>query len=285
MVFVDDGSSDQTFDPIVESASVDPRIVGARLSRNFGHHAALETLTEDIVVVMAGDLQDRPEEIPDFMAEHAGGYDVVYAQRVRRRGSLLSCTAFFFYRPMKRMSGVDVPVDSGDFALLPRRVVDQVNRLPKRHRYLRGLPAWVGSPQTEIVVERDPRAGGDASYTLRRLVRLALDGVFALSVTPLRAAWLLGACVSAAASFYAVWVIFERLFIGGAPRGFTALIVAITFVAGVQLLFLGLISEYFGRVVDEAKGRPHVVVTDVARGDRRKAAGRRDAPILTGLAS
>jgi dolichol-phosphate mannosyltransferase len=270
IVFVDDGSADRTFDLIVEAAANDDRVVGVRLSRNFGHQsaltAALETVTGDVVVAMDGDLQDRPEEIPRFVAEYEKGYDVVYAQRVRRKESIPYRGAYFlFYRLMSRLSEVEVPVDSGDFALLSRRVVDQINLLPERHRYLRGLRSWVGFPQTGIPVERDARAGGEPSYTLRKLFRLAFDGVFAFSVTPLRAAWVFGACVSALASLYALWAMFQRIFLGTSPQGFTALIVAITFLAGVQLLFLGLIGEYLGRVYDEAKGRPNFVVTETVR--------------------
>jgi dolichol-phosphate mannosyltransferase len=272
IVLVDDGSSDRTFDLIIEAAAADPRVVGVRLSRNFGHQAALtaalETATGDVVVAMDGDLQDRPEEIPRFLAEYEKGYDVVYAQRIRRKESIPYRTAYFlFYRLMRRLSEVDVPVDSGDFALLSRRVVDQINLLPERHRYLRGLRSWVGYPQTGVLVERDARAGGEPSYTLRKLFRLAFDGVFAFTVAPLRAAWIFGACISALASVYALWAIFQRLFLDTSPQGFTALIVAITFLAGVQLLFLGLIGEYLGRVYDETKGRPNYVVTEVVRGE------------------
>jgi dolichol-phosphate mannosyltransferase len=271
MVFVDDGSTDRTFELIVEAAATDPRVVGVRLSRNFGHQAALtaalETVTGDVVVAMDGDLQDRPEEIPRFVAEYAKGYDVVYAQRVRRKESLPYRAAYFlFYRLMRSLSEVKVPVDSGDFALLSRRVVDQINLLPERHRYIRGLRSWVGFPQTGVPVERDARAGGEPSYTLRKLFRLAFDGVFAFTVAPLRAAWIFGACVSGLAALYALWAVFQRLFLDTSPQGFTALIVAITFFAGVQLLFLGLIGEYLGRVYDEAKGRPNFVVTEVVRG-------------------
>ena len=271
VVLVDDGSTDSTWQRILETAGSDSRFVGIRLSRNFGHQAALtaalEAVTGDIVVVMDGDLQDRPEEIPRLIAEYEKGYDVVYAQRVGRKESLPYRGAYFlFYRLMRRLSEVRVPVDSGDFALLSRRVVDQINLLPERHRYLRGLRSWVGFPQSGIPIERDARAGGEPSYTLRKLFRLAFDGVFAFSVTPLRAAWLVGACVSAVASLYALYAVFQRLFLGTSPQGFTALIVAITFFAGIQLLFLGLIGEYLGRVYDEAKARPNFIVADVVRG-------------------
>lgn len=273
IVLVDDGSVDRTFELISEAAATDRRVVGVRLSRNFGHQAALtaalEMVTGDVVVVMDGDLQDRPEEIPRLMAEYERGYDVVYAQRVRRKESpALRASYFIFYRMMNRLSEIEVPVDSGDFALLSKRVVDQLNLLPERHRYLRGLRTWVGFRQIGIPVERDARAGGEPSYTVGKLLRLAFDGVFAFSVKPLRVAWLLGALASAGASLYAMYVVFERVFLGDSPKGFTALIVAITFFSGVQLLFLGLIGEYLGRVYDEAKARPHFIVTEVVRGDR-----------------
>lgn len=253
------------------AAARDSRVVGVRLSRNFGHQAALtaalEIVAGDVVIVMDGDLQDRPEEIPRFLAEHERGYDVVYAQRTRRKeGVALRASYFLFYRLLNGISELDIPVDSGDFALLSRRVVDQLNGLPERHRYMRGLRTWVGFRQTGIPVERDRRAGGKPSYTAGKLLRLAFDGVFAFSIRPLRAAWVFGAVASAAASVYALYAIFQRLFLGGTPQGFTALIVAITFFSGIQLLFLGLIGEYLGRVYDEAKGRPHFVVTEIVRG-------------------
>ena len=270
-VLVDDGSTDRSWELILEAAASDSRFVGIRLSRNFGHQAALtaalEAVTGDLVVVMDGDLQDPPEEIPRFVTEYERGYDVVYAQRIRRKESRPKRASYYlFYRLMRRLSEVAVPVDSGDFALLSRRVVDQINLLPERHRYIRGLRTWVGFQQTGIPVERHARAGGTPSYSIGKLFRLAFDGVFAFSVAPLRAAWLFGACVSAAASLYALYAIFQRLFLGTSPQGFTALIVAITFFAGVQLLFLGLIGEYLGRVYDEAKGRPHFVVTETVHG-------------------
>jgi polyisoprenyl-phosphate glycosyltransferase len=277
IVLVDDGSEDRTFELMRGAAARDSRVVGVRLSRNFGHQAALtaalETVSGEVVVVMDGDLQDRPEEIPRFLAEYEQGYDVVYAQRTERKESLALRAAYFtFYRVLNRLSELEVPVDSGDFALLSRRVVDELNLLPERHRYLRGLRTWVGFRQTGIPVERDRRAGGEPSYTTGGLLRLAFDGIFAFSVTPLRAAWILGAVASGAASIYALWAVFERLFLGTSPQGFTALIVAITFFAGIQLLFLGLIGEYLGRVYDEAKSRPHFVISEVVRSDGRAGA-------------
>jgi polyisoprenyl-phosphate glycosyltransferase len=283
IVLVDDGSTDATWSLILEAAASDSRIVGLRLSRNFGQQAALtaalEAVTGDLVIVMDGDLQDRPEEIPRFVAEYERGYDVVYALRTRRKESRpLRAAYYLFYRLMRRLSEIAVPVDSGDFALLSRRVVDELNQLPERHRYIRGLRTWVGFQQTGIPVERDARAGGEPSYTIGKLMRLAFDGIFAFSVAPLRAAWLFGALASALASLYAVYAIFQRLFLGTSPQGFAALIVAITFFAGIQLLFLGLIGEYLGRVYDETKGRPHFVVTDTVSVASTSASATIDRP-------
>ena len=286
IVLVDDGSTDATWSLVQNAASSETRIRGVRLSRNFGHQAALtaalESVTGDFVLVMDGDLQDRPEEIPRFVAEYDRGYEVVYGQRVGRKESRpLRAAYYLFYRLMRRLSEIAVPVDSGDFALMSRRVVDHLNQLPERHRYLRGLRTWVGFDQIGIRVERDERAGGKPSYTLGKLLRLAFDGVFAFSVAPLRAAWLFGALASAAASMYAVYAIIQRLFLGTSPQGFTALIVAITFFAGVQLLFLGLIGEYLGRVYDETKGRPHFVVTDTVPATAASTSARRSLTVAS----
>jgi len=275
IVLVDDGSEDRTFELIRDAAERDSRVVGVRLSRTFGHQsalaAALETVSGEVVVVMDGDLRDRPEEIPRLLAEYKQGYDVVYAQRTRRKESLALRAAYFrFQRVLNRLSELEVPVGSGDFALLSRRVVDELNLLPERNRYLRGLRTWVGFRQTGIPVDRDRLVDGASSYTTSGRLRRALDGIFAFSVTPLRAAWILGAVASGAASIYALWAVFERLFLDNSPQGFTALIVAITFFAGIQLLFLGLIGEYLGRVYDEAKRRPHFLISEVVRGDGPK---------------
>jgi dolichol-phosphate mannosyltransferase len=265
MVFVDDGSTDTTFDLVAAAAAADPRIVGLSLSRNFGHQAALsaalDSVSGDVAVVMDGDLQDRPEEIPRFVAEHKRGFDVVYAQRVgRQEGWALRASYFLFYRLLSALADVRLPLDAGDFGLLSRRVVDEVKAMPERHRYLRGLRTWVGFRQTGIAVERAPRAGGSPGYSTAKLFRLAFDGIFGFSTAPLRAAALVGLVATLGATIYAIYAIYVRLALGESPAGFTALIIAITFFSGVQLLFLGVIGEYLGRVFEEAKGRPQYIV-------------------------
>jgi dolichol-phosphate mannosyltransferase len=265
VVFVDDGSADSTFELVAAAAASDPRVVGVSLSRNFGHQAALSAALDhcsgDVVVVMDGDLQDPPEAIPQFLAEHAQGFDVVYARRVRRReGRLLRASYYVFYRLISALADVRLPLDAGDFALLSRRVVDEVTAIPEHHRYLRGLRTWVGFRQTGIDVERAPRAAGTPGYSTRQLFRLAFDGIFSFSTAPLRAAALVGLATTVGATLYAAYAVYVRLVLGESPAGFTALIIAITFFSGVQLLFLGLIGEYLGRVFEETKRRPQYVV-------------------------
>jgi dolichol-phosphate mannosyltransferase len=269
MLFVDDGSSDRTFEILAAAAAADSRIVVLSLSRNFGHQAALtaalDHVTGDLVVLMDGDLQDPPEAIPKFLQEQRNGYDVVYAQRVRRKEPLLLRACYFlFYRLIARVSRVRLPLDAGDFGLLSRRVVDHLRSIPEHHRYLRGLRAWVGFRQTGIQVERSERLSGESKYGLVRLLRLAFDGVFAFSMAPLRAASILGLITIAGSLLFAVYAVCVRL-LGKSPPGFTALLVAVTLLSGIQLVFLGVIGEYLGRVYEETKGRPNYVISRIVR--------------------
>jgi polyisoprenyl-phosphate glycosyltransferase len=269
MVFVDDGSSDRTFEILSAAAESDSRISVISLSRNFGHQsalsAALDHVSGDAVIVMDGDLQDSPEAIPLFLEEHRKGYDVVYARRVQRKeGWVLRSAYFLFYRIIAALSNLPLPVDAGDFSLLSRRVVDRLRSIPEHHRYLRGLRTWVGFEQIGIPIERSGRAGGRPKYGTVKLLKLAFDGIFAFSVAPLRAAAVLGVLTMAGSIAFALYSVYVRVFLGQSPPGFTAVIVAITFLSGVQLLFLGLIGEYLGRVYEETKGRPLYVIGRVA---------------------
>jgi glycosyltransferase involved in cell wall biosynthesis len=271
IVLVDDGSSDRTFEVVAEAAAQDPRIVAISLSRNFGHQsavsAALDNVTGDAVVVMDGDLQDSPEVIYDFIREYNRGFDVVYAQRIgRKEGWLLRSCYFLFYRLLAFFSSLSLPLDAGDFALLSRRVIDELRRLPEHHRYLRGLRAWVGFSQTGILVERSERFSGRSKYSFLRLLGLAFDGIFAFSVVPLRMATILGLLTIFCSFTYAAYSIYAKVIFAQSPQGFTALIVGMTFLSGVQLLFLGVIGEYLGRVYEETKGRPHYIVDKIVGG-------------------
>jgi dolichol-phosphate mannosyltransferase len=272
IVMVDDGSTDGSRQALLRAATTEARLVVVTLSRNFGHQAALSAaldhVTGDVVVLMDGDLQDPPEAIPLLVRTHLEGYDVVYARRARRKeGWLLRASYATFYRILARLSNVDLPVDSGDFGLMSRRVVEQLRRAPERHRYLRGLRAWAGYAQIGVTIERAARAGGESKYSLRKLIALACDGFFSFSVAPLRAAALLGFGAIVLSSLFALYAVAVRLLLGQSPQGFTALIVVMTFLSGTNLLFLGLLGEYLGRVYEEVKRRPLYVVDEVVRGD------------------
>lgn len=268
IVLVDDGSSDRTVEILKGLAADDPRLVIVELSRNFGHQpamsAALAQTTGDVVVLMDGDLQDAPEAIPRFLEEHAKGYDVVYARRVRRKeGPLKRLCYYLFYRLIRMLSHLSLPVDSGDFCLVSRRVADHMSRLPERNRYLRGLRTWVGFRQTAVEVERGEREVGQSKYSLTKLLRLAFDGIFSFSVLPLRAATAVGLLAIAASSLFAAYAVYVRIFLGRAPEGFTALLVAIVFLFGIQFLMFGILGEYIGRIYEETKGRPQYLVKTV----------------------
>jgi dolichol-phosphate mannosyltransferase len=286
IVIVDDGSSDGSRDALLRATSLEPRLVVVALSRNFGHQAALSAaldhVTGDAVVLMDGDLQDPPEAIPEFVRTHAQGYDVVYARRVKRKESWLLRTCYAtFYRILARLSNVELPTDAGDFGLMSRRVIEQLRASPERHRYLRGLRAWAGYRQIGIDVERAARAGGESKYSLSKLIALACDGFFSFSVAPLRAAALLGFGAIALSTLYAAYAVVAKLVFERSPQGFTTLIVVMTFLSGLNLLFLGLLGEYLGRVYEEVKRRPLYVVEQVARGTASEAPRPR-APVELG---
>jgi len=274
IVLVDDGSVDRTRSLMEAAAAADPRVTAVVLSRNFGHQpalsAALDHATGDVVVLLDGDLQDRPEEIPRFLEAHREGYDVVYAKRERRKEpAWLRFCYWAYYRLLSRMARPALPLDAGDFSLLSRRVVEEIRRAPERHRYLRGLRAWAGFRQLALPVERDERHAGESKYSFGRLVELGLDGIFSFSIVPIRAAAILGAATMLLTLLFAVYAVVVRLFWQRSPQGFTALLVVVTFVSGVLLFFLGVIGEYVGRIYEEVKARPlYVVDRVVRRGDR-----------------
>lgn len=268
MVFVDDGSGDASPDLLTEAARRDPRIRLVVLSRNFGHQAALgaalDHVTGDAVVLMDADLQDEPEIIPQFLKQHEAGADVVYARRAsRQEGWLLRVSYRVFYRVIASLSEVYLPRDAGDFALLGKPVIAALRRLPEQQRYLRGLRAWVGFKQIAVDVERPARFAGKPKYTAWKLIKLGLDGICSFSVAPLRAAALAGLLAIAGAALFTLYAVYVRLATGAVPEGFTASLVMMTLLAGVQLFFLGVIGEYLGRVYGETKKRPAYVIAGI----------------------
>ncbi|MGD0841824.1 MAG: glycosyltransferase family 2 protein [Candidatus Acidiferrales bacterium] len=275
LVFVDDGSIDGTREILESAAAKDSRFVVCVLSRNFGHQAALsaalDNVSGDAVVVMDADLQDAPEDIPAFIEKFREGYDVVYAQRTKRKEPWwLRLCYKVFYRLISALADVRLPLDAGDFGLMSRRVVRLIRSMPEHHRYLRGLRGWVGFRQIGIHVERDARYAGKSKYTSLRLFKLAFDGILAFSVAPIRAAAILGLVAIGLSGSYTVYSAWVRLVQHRSPQGFAAIITVVTFLSGVQLLFLGVIGEYVGRVFEELKARPIYVVSKVIRGGRQE---------------
>jgi dolichol-phosphate mannosyltransferase len=274
IVLVNDGSTDATVAAARREMERRRNIVFATLSRNFGHQlaatAGLELARGDAVVLMDGDLQDPPELIEAFVKKWRQGYDVVYAVRRARPGEsrFKLLTARIFYRIIKRLTKVAIPVDAGDFRLMSRRVVDALRRSPERNRFLRGMVSWVGFNQTAIAYDRDVRHAGRTKYPLTKMIRFAMDGIASFSDIPLRFASYFGFIVSAVAFIYAVYVIVSKVFnvrpLAYTP-GWASTIVAVLFLGGVQLMSLGILGEYLGRVYDEVKGRPLYLISDIER--------------------
>lgn len=272
VVFVNDGSRDNSRELLEAAAASDRRVVVVHLSRNFGHQAALSAaldhVTGDAVLCMDADLQDAPEVLPDLLAKMDEGYDVVVARRIARKEALWKRAAYHIaYRLIAKLSDVPLELDAGDFALMSRRIVASITALPERERYLRGLRSWVGYRQTSVAVVRDARAAGESKYSLIRLVQLALDGAFSFSIVPLRISALIGLIGISGALLFSLYAIFVRIFLGQSPQGFTALFVAGTFIAGILLIALWIIGEYVGRIYAEVKRRPVYVVERVVRHD------------------
>jgi dolichol-phosphate mannosyltransferase len=215
---------------------------------------------------MDGDLQDPPEAVSTLLEHYHRGYDVVYVRRVNRKESWwLRFCYWLFYRLLGALSSTSLPLDSGDFGLMSRRVVDEIRRMPEHHRYLRGLRTWVGFRQIGVPIERSARHAGRPKYSPIKLLKLASDGIFAFSIVPLRAAAIVGAVAILISFVFSLYSVYAKFWLGS-PQGFTALILAITFLSGINLFFLGIIGEYVGRVYEETKGRPHYIVRKLIAG-------------------
>ncbi len=266
VVYVNDGSSDATLAAIEATQRADERVALVSLSRNFGKETAitagLDHAAGDAVVVIDADLQDPPELIPELVASWRAGFDMVYAKRRSRTGDswLKRGTARGFYRLMQRMGNVRLPEDTGDFRLMSRRVVDAVRQLREQHRFMKGLFAWVGYPTTYVLYDRDSRCAGDSKWSYWKLWNLALEGITSFTVMPLKCATYVGLGVALLSVIYAVQVIVKTLIIGNSVAGYPSLMTVVLFLGGVQLMFLGVIGEYLGRVFNETKQRPLYLV-------------------------
>lgn len=265
VLFVDDGSRDGSAAILDQMAAADGRTRVLHLSRNFGHQpalqAGLDAASGDAVILMDADLQDPPELVSAFIEKWREGFDVVYAVRRRRKENLLKRAAYAtFYRTMRLIANIDAPLDAGDFCLMDRKVVDTLVALRERNRFLRGLRSWVGFRQTGVEYDRPPRNAGEPKYTLRKLISLAVSGYVGFSALPLRFAAWIGAFSATAGFALGVWVITRRFTDPLTPRGWTSTSAIVLFVGGVQLIMLGVIGEYLGRVYDEVRRRPLYIV-------------------------
>lgn len=270
LILVNDGSRDRSLALMRELHSKDPRICYLSLARNFGHQiavtAGLNFARGQAVIILDADLQDPPELIPAMIDQWQQGYEVVYAQRTQRHreGWFKRLTAFTFYRLLRQLADVEIPTDTGDFCLLDRRVVDILNAMPERNRYLRGLRSWVGFRQVAVFFERDPRFAGEVKYTFHKSLGLAINGLVSFSKVPLRISTYVGLLAAAVAVVMAALVIYWRVFYPHSPlTGYAAIAVAIFFLGAVQLFSIGILGEYVGRIYEEVKNRPLYTLAEV----------------------
>jgi len=278
LIFVNDGSPDDSEAVLRELAAADPRVVAVTHSRNFGSQAAftsgMQLCTGDMVVLMDGDLQDPPELIPQFLAKWREGYDVVYGVRVKREATAFLQVAYkAFYRVFHALSYIEVPRDAGDFSLMDRRVIEAVNSLDERDRFLRGLRAWVGFKQIGVPYERPERMFGVTTNNLRKNIAWARKGIFSFSFVPLEIIFYLALGVSGLTGLMLVLYAIVYLF-AGAPTGFMTLLTIVLLMGSLQFLCLAVIGDYVGRVLEEVKSRPHYLVASVLNDPRTRAGAR-----------
>ena len=270
LILVNDGSKDGSWNAICQHAARDPRIVAINLSRNHGHQLALTAglhhVRGQLVFVLDADLQDPPELLGPMLEKVRAGYDVVYGQRIKRNGetAFKRGTASLFYRTLASMVDTDIPRDTGDFRLMTRRVVDQLNAMPERYRFIRGLVSYIGFNQIAFPYDRDARFAGETNYPLRKMIALAVDAITSFSVVPLRFASHLGMLFGLAGLGALVWVVWAWLQ-GGAVQGWASLAALTLILGSVQLLVLGVFGEYLGRMYMEGKQRPLFIISEVRR--------------------
>ena len=270
LIFIDDGSQDNSLQILEELAEFDPHVIVVELARNFGHQiaisAGLDYSRGDGVIIMDADLQDPPEVLPEFIEKWREGHDIVYAIRANRKENWLKRNAYsLFYRILQRIANIQIPLDAGDFCIMDRKAVLILNSMPERNRFIRGIRSWIGLNQVGLVYDRDSRYAGKPKFTLSRLIYLALDGLVSFSFLPLRAISILGFIISFISIVLAISYAIQKLTSGLNPPGFATTIVAIFFLAGIQLITLGVIGEYVGRIFEEVKLRPLYVIKKIAK--------------------
>ena len=269
IVYVNDGSRDNTLDILRRLHEQDEHVCVVDLSRNFGKEIALSAGLEhaqgDAIIVIDADLQDPPELIPELLKEWQNGYDVVYARRTHREGEtiLKRLTAALFYRVMRKVGSVQLPEDTGDFRLLSRRAVNALNSFKEHHRFMKGLFAWIGFRQKAVNYERDPRHAGQTKWNYWKLWNFAIDGITSFTIAPLKFATYIGMFTSLLAFVYGSYMIIKTLLYGNPVPGYPSLIVIVLFLGGVQLMAIGVLGEYIGRIFTETKHRPLYFVNEL----------------------
>jgi polyisoprenyl-phosphate glycosyltransferase len=286
IIYVDDGSTDATPEILRDFQAHDRRVRVVRLSRNFGHQVAitagLENASGDAVVVIDADLQDPPETIREFVERWREGYDVAYGVRTAREGEtpFKLWTASVFYRLMNGLSDTRIPLDAGDFRLMDRRVVDALLAMPERDRFMRGMVSWLGFSQIAVPYRRVARQAGVTKYPLLKMVRFAADGMVSFSVVPLRVATCVGFATSGAAVLGILVILLERFFATGLVKGWSSTLIAVLFIGGVQLICMGIIGEYIGRIYGESKRRPLYIAREKLGFETRNRAAEFEMPAV-----
>ena len=274
LIFVNDGSRDRTAQMIADFIADDPNVRLINFARNFGHMpaitAGMEYAQGDAIIITDADLQDPPEVLPDMAALWKEGYDVVYGRRKERRGESLfkKWSSMLFYRFINSMVPIDLPVDTGEFRLIDRKVCDAVNRLGEKHRYMRGLVSWVGFRQIPYEYVREERFAGVTKYPLKKMISFAMDAITALSYKPLKLATTIGFAISLFSFVYMIFILWQRLFTDTTVTGWASTIGLILFTQGIVLMILGLMGEYIGRIFEEVKNRPVYIVREVLGYDK-----------------
>lgn len=278
LLFVNDGSKDETLDMLKELAVRDDTVKYLDFSRNFGHQiaitAGMDYASGEAIVIIDADLQDPPELILEMIEKWKEGYDVVYAKRTKRKGETFfkKATAYAFYRLLQAATEIDIPLDTGDFRLIDRKVRDELVGMRERSRFVRGLVSWVGFKQTAIEYERDERFAGETKYPLKKMIRFSLDGITSFSYKPLKLASLLGFLLSFVSVVWMIAVLYLKLFTHSTVTGWSSLVMTVLFFNGVVLIMLGVIGEYIGRIYDEVKHRPLYILKEswgIRRGNEK----------------
>ncbi len=271
LILINDGSRDCSLNLMRELQERDARVCYISFARNFGHQAAvtagLNFARGQVIVVLDADLQDPPELIPKMIESWQAGYHVVYAQRTKRKKEswFKRLTAYVFYRLLRQLADVDIPADTGDFCLMDRQVVEVLNSMPERNRYIRGLRAWIGFRQTAVKFERDPRFAGEVKYTFKKSLALAINSLVSFSKIPLRISTYLGLFSALIALLMALLVLYWRLQQPDSPvTGLATILIAVFFLGSVQLISIGILGEYVGRIYEEVKGRPAYTIAEIA---------------------